>query len=110
MKYNITTLKKEVPKHIRLEVYKEALKRKDWINRQGLCVVLPKILFNIAEGEYLADIGEIFTDSTIAFPELTLKTIEHITRQGNDQTIRIQYLEQWIGELEGHNEQNNTEK
>lgn len=117
MKHNITTLKKEVPKHIRLEVYKEALERKDWAKDQGLCVKLPKILLNIPEHRFLAD--EIdseskgymsFLDSQIAFPELTIKVIRDISNSLYPEPKRIKYLEQWIKELEGRNEQNNTEK
>lgn len=117
MKHNITTLKKEVPKHIRLEVYKEALERKDWAKNQGLCIKLPKILLNIPEHGFLA--YEIdsesknymsFLDSQIAFPELTVEVLNGIGNSAFPERIRIQYLEQWIKELEGHNEQNNTEK
>ena len=106
MKYNITTLKKEVPKHIRLEVYKEALKQEDRLDNEGLCLALPKVMLGLTYYQYLVSKLDsesrkpmTWRDASTAFPELTKKVIQDV-QQYKTKEKRVQYLEQWIKELE----------
>lgn len=102
MKYNITTLKKEVPKHIRLEVYKEALNREDWLSNQGLCVGLPKIMLGVDEQKlgFILDTatgrGMYYRDTSIAFPELTDEVIKLLENNVEPEPLRLEYLREWI--------------
>jgi hypothetical protein len=101
------TLKKELPPHIRLEVYKEALeivKKGQWVfglTSFGLCLILPCVLWGLKH--FMEDTpggGEWgLRDTPKAFPELTEEWLFKI--RGNK--VRIAFLEESIKQLENDN-------
>lgn len=110
---HIKDLLSEVPKDIRLEVYKEALEyyrdkpHIDFVHKEGLCLRLPVILWDLEGYHSFAPNGHDwdFGDTGIAFPELEDRIIDSImfsntVRAAND--LRIEYLTQWIEDLENN--------
>lgn len=105
---HIPNLHSEVPKDIRLEVYKEALRYyenkeyEDPANFFGLCLVLPCILWDDWTEKQPDGTYWDYLSSKKAFPELTDKVINNINatlRGGQDMKLRKKYLKQWIKEL-----------
>lgn len=119
MKYNITTLQKEVPENIRLEIYKEALHRIDTrldYEDRGLCVALPFILFDLKSvfDDYIDTITKTqwhYEDTPKAFPELTRGVLKLLSIIYDDDLInaRIKFLGGWIEKLENRLSQTNTD-
>jgi hypothetical protein len=103
------TLEKELPPHIRLEVYKEALeivKKEQWVfglTSFGLCLILPCVLWGLKH--FMDDTpggGEWeLRDTPKAFPELTEEWLNKIKREGK--IGRVFFLEESIKKLENDN-------
>ena len=102
-------LNEQVPKEIRLEVYKKAKDLiENWkketfglINPQ-LCLVLPSILYNCKN--YISD-GDCETvwspsDTIEGFTEFTEDDIESILNSMNRNKKRLELVTQWIEQLE----------
>lgn len=115
---NKMTLQEIIPAEERLATYKKALEKLEELHKisdsYGLCLLLPKIHFNISiEDDLLSDyIDEVtgeqmdFDDTTVAFPELTKEIIKAIENSDEYSSItslnnlRMKYLKQFIEQLE----------
>lgn len=102
------SLKNEVPKEIRLEVYKRAKNLiENWgedtfnLDNPGLCLLLPCILYNCET--YLSngncESGWLYADTVIGFPELTLDDIEDIRQSFDRNKKRLELVTNWIKQL-----------
>mgnify|MGYP003442819381 FL=1 len=110
-KYIHPSLKKKVPKELRLEIYKKAL---DFYitggiiarmkpKNAGLCMLLPCILWNLEDyldGNPNDDSDWSYHDTQIAFPEITKRIIYKV--RDNEDTVkkRIKILKRIIKRLE----------
>lgn len=101
MKYT-KSLTEEVPKEIRLEVYKKAKELiENWDNQYDLdipqlCLLLPSILYNqdtFLQGTWY------FGQTKIGFPELKNKDILNIVEAEEPNIIRLKLLNKWIEKL-----------
>lgn len=122
---HIKNLLSEVPKEIRLQVYKEALEYYDkelynilynLITPPGLCtgyygigicLVLPCILWELHNYLSASPANEVwdYEDTSIAFPELSKEIISEITKasiKGDDIDYRKSLLKKWIKKLEAN--------
>jgi hypothetical protein len=107
------TLKKELPPHIRLEVYKEALeivKKEQWVfglTSFGLCLILPCVLWGLNHFEDdMPGGGEwAYDDTPKAFPEFTHEWWRRIVIKTSEDAnkVRIAFLEESIKQLENDN-------
>lgn len=110
---HIKNLKAEVPREIRLEVYKELLERiKKKQTLEGdrhqlfqMCIYLPVILWGF--GDVRGDTGPDgsywdYEDTVYAFPELTQDVIDSIenVKLSIRNAVRAEYLREWIKQLE----------
>jgi hypothetical protein len=110
------TLQNEFSSQERLETYKKVLQvlielgeRKD---SHGLCLLIPKIHFNLNLYSYLSNhIDEItgksmcFVDTTLAFPELTFEIISELQSNAAEpiqvlNNLRINFIKKFISSLE----------
>lgn len=102
-------LTEEVPKEIRLEVYKKAKELiENWeeeinfgLQTPQLCLLLPCILYNLEN--YLDDSGNGETwstcDTVLAFTEFTEEDIEAIANSIDKNVKRLELVTQWIEKL-----------
>lgn len=105
---HIKNLLSEVPKELRLEVYRETLYKfeNDSLPFHGLCLVLPCVLWGIGNYYDLAPDGSVWDcdDTSTAFPELSMEIIEYINRiydySESMNAVRMNFLREWIRELE----------
>jgi hypothetical protein len=107
------TLKKELPPHIRLEVYKEALeivKKGQWVfglESFGLCLILPCVLWGLKHfQDDMPGGGEwAYDDTPKAFPEFTPEWWRRIVTKTSEDInkVRIAFLEESIKQLENDN-------
>ena len=109
------TPKQEVPKNIRLQVYKESLafikanhsedqKPYDLMSKNGLCLLLNCVLWDISYMD-LAPNGEQWScsETTLRFPEFTKYHLAKLAQLdfGTERVpYRIKLLESWIKKLE----------
>jgi len=110
-KYIHPSLKKEVPKELRLEIYKKALDfyitggmiaRMDPKNA-GLCMLLPCILWNLEDyldGNPNDDSDWNYHDTQKAFPEITKRIIYKVRDSEDTVKKRIKILKRIIKRLE----------
>lgn len=107
---NILSLKSEVPKEIRIQVYKDAikiLKKGEGIcgigNDLGLCLILPCILWDFEDFEDLTPANQnwYWWDTKIAFPEITKEIIQTIydCPKHKRNILRIEYIKHFLKEL-----------
>ena len=109
---NIKNLGKIIPKKIRLQVYIDTLayinknfREKGYTNKpesnDGLCLLLPAILWGLSDyGQNTPnEEGWSFTDTSIAFPELTEEIIEEIIASHDSVKYRKELLARFILEL-----------
>lgn len=106
---HIQNLLSEVPKDLRLKVYKWALEYYEYPREEyiGLCLQLPKFLWDLKDYMDLAPDGSEwdFGDTGKAFPELTEDVIDSIIcsySYVSANMIRIENLTQWIEDLENN--------
>lgn len=107
----ITNLGILVPIEIRLDVYKKALKilensrKKSRLNSDdGLCLLLPCVLWNLEYWQDRAPDGYhwYYCNTSKSFPELNYSVIEDITSKDKKReriSTRIKYLKQFIENL-----------
>lgn len=105
---HIENLLTEVPRELRLEVYKETLTMFEnnslWFH--GLCLVLPSVLWGLESYHDYAPDGSVwdFEDTSTAFPELSKEVIEYIENiydyTDSMDAVRMNFLKLWIVELE----------
>jgi hypothetical protein len=103
------TLEKELPPHIRLEVYKEALEIvREGGQRynefgEGLCLLLPCVLWGLTSFLKNSPTNTTWNarKTPKAFPELTEEWLNRIRREGK--LGRVFFLEESIKQLENDN-------
>ena len=115
-KYIHPNLRVEVPKELRLEIYKKAVEyynnynpQKDWgvakTKGRGLCVVLPCILWDLVSyweiPPHLTESWKHY-DTQIAFPEIKPWIQYAVLKKFDDINIsmRIEFLQEIINKLE----------
>lgn len=106
----IKSLKDVVPKHIRLSVYKQAIKlieTNQYVSQMssfGLCLLFPSLLWDLECFTDFAPSGIDweYQDTRIAFPELTKSNLEKIYYYHDDDknNIRLDLLKEFVSELE----------
>lgn len=96
------SLKNEVPKEIRLEVYKKAKELiENWDNQYDLdtpqlCLLLPSILYN--QDSFLQGTW-YFGQTKMGFPELKKEDILAIAETEEPNIVRLKLLNKWIKQL-----------
>lgn len=101
---DIPNLKSPVPKEIRLEVYKKAVRFIEKMGCEfpsGLCLLLPTLLWNDAnftpEGRRW-----YYKDTDKAFPEMSADFFAEVSTNVSKlrAKVRVKYLRMWIKQLE----------
>lgn len=100
---HIIDLKSPIDPVTRLEVYKEAFREKTIINKHGLCLGLPLILWGHSDYFGKTPEGKEWSHgmTPYAFPELTHKIIMYIDEhKDNKDKLRMQFLSRAIQRLQ----------